>query len=136
MSELLCSVHGPYDSALGGCPYCTVGRPHASASLSDFDALTDLGFGQPAYSNKPSHVAPSWSSEAPTDLGDVSARSPKREEPVSDATELDYTPTGLMGILWVKSGPRRGNIYKIQNGIVVGRKSGGVALDDLKDLSL
>jgi hypothetical protein len=49
-----------------------------------------------------------------------------------DVTELDAPVKGVLAMLWVKEGPRRGRFYPIKHGTVVGRKEGGLILDDPK----
>jgi pSer/pThr/pTyr-binding forkhead associated (FHA) protein len=54
-----------------------------------------------------------------------------------DVTELEVAPsTGPLAMLWVKEGPRRGKFYPIRHGTVIGRKEGGLILDDPKVSSL
>ncbi len=52
-----------------------------------------------------------------------------REE---DVTELDVSMPPVLGLLWVKEGPRRGKYYPIKHGTVIGRKEGSLILDDPK----
>jgi len=87
----------------------------------------------------------SYDDEAPTDLG--SKRRGRRrfldiddEEETNigrlagsgDVTELDQVTTGMLGILWVKEGIRRGQIFKIKDNTVVSRREGDLILDDPK----
>ena len=39
---------------------------------------------------------------------------------------------GTLAILWVKEGERRGKIYKIQEGDILGKRDGNLILDDPK----
>ena len=139
-NELFCPTHGPYDASYGTCPYCSgdYKRPAPPPSLNEDDLPTDLGYSRPSAAGRPM-----VDTEAPTDLG---PRHPKGErfldidegetdfgrQVPDDFTELDFEPTGLMGILWVKDGRRRGKIYPIEDDTVIGRKSGGLVLDDPK----
>jgi hypothetical protein len=161
VAEKFCPKHGPYDASYATCPYCSgdYKRPPAPKPLSEDDLPTDLnqarqgsGGGVPedelptgfdAGGAAPQQGA--YNDEAPTDLG------PKRrggrrfldiddEEEThigrfagdGDVTELDQVATGLLGILWVKDGNRRGHIYKIKDNTVVSRKEGDLLLDDPK----
>lgn len=65
-----------------------------------------------------------YDSEEVTDIG--------RAGDSLEHTELAETPTGLLGILWVKEGRRRGHIHHIKNGAVVGRKTTTLIFDDPK----
>jgi len=49
-----------------------------------------------------------------------------------DVTELDAPAKGVLGMLWVKEGPRRGRFYPIKHGTEIGRKEGSLILDDPK----
>jgi hypothetical protein len=140
-AELICPKHGPYDASYGTCPYCqaeTTGRrPTEPRPLDEDDLPTDLGAAPGR--------ARSYGEEEPTDLG--SRHKGGRfldmdEEPTElgkwasreDVTELDASSVvaGPLAILWVKDGPRRGKIYKIKEGDVVGRKDGAIVMDDQK----
>lgn len=66
------------------------------------------------------------------DVDDEEATSLGRYARDMDITELDSVPTGLLGILWVKEGHRRGHIHRIKDGDVVGRKETSLVLDDPK----
>jgi hypothetical protein len=52
-------------------------------------------------------------------------------EDVTELYERDI-PIGMMGILWVKEGPRRGKMYQIKDNTFVGRKQGDILLSDPK----
>ena len=49
-----------------------------------------------------------------------------------DQTMLDIPELGTLGILWVLDGYRRGKIYKIGDGDLVGKREGKLILDDPK----
>lgn len=138
-AELFCPTHGPYDAAYGSCPYCsgTNKRPPVPQPLED-EMPTDLG------DNQPNRYAPFNEDDAPTDLGqarrpggrfldiDDEEATELGRRAIDDVTELDIVPTGLLGILWVRDGNRRGQIYKIKDGIVLGRNQGDLFIDDPK----
>jgi hypothetical protein len=161
VAEKFCPKHGPYDASYATCPYCSgdYKRPPAPKPLSEDDLPTDLNQARQASGGGvPEDELPTgfdaggaapqqgaYNDEAPTDLG------PKRrggrrfldiddEEEThigrfagdGDVTELDQVATGLLGILWVKDGNRRGHIYKIKDNTVVSRKEGDLLLDDPK----
>jgi hypothetical protein len=160
MAELVCKKHGPYDSSYGECPYCSGAnqptrgkRPEAPRPLDEDDMPTDLPrqgmAGYRAGDEEPTDPPRGGRSQGyeeddiPTDLG------PARREKFldvddeeetglgrfgrgDDETELDQLPTGLMGILWVKEGRRRGKIYPIKDGTEVGRRDAHLILDDSK----
>jgi len=133
--ELVCPIHGPYDAALGSCPYPhpeSAGRPMAPAPLDEDDLPTDLGAG-PAR-------AGGNDEEEPTDLGVARrGRGFLDEDEVTelrrerdDVTEIDEAEQGPLALLWVKDGMGRGRIFRIKDGANVGRKDGEVVLDDPK----
>lgn len=143
MAELVCPIHGPYDASYGTCPYCSgilkPDRPPRPQPLgaSEDDMPTALGNSAPAAG---------WDDEAPTEIGPGRAGRGRfldldEEEPTEigryaggDVTELDISSAeaGVLGILWVKEGRRRGRIYKIKDGTIIGRTQGDLALDDPK----
>jgi hypothetical protein len=144
MPELVCPKHGPYDSSYGTCPHCQAeagGRPVAPAPLDEDDLPTELG--PPGAGAPPGGMG---EDDLPTELGPRRGRSGgyvdlEDEELTSlgrmahdDVTELDFAQvkTGPLAILWVKEGPYRGRIYKVQDGSTVGRSDGDVILDDPK----
>lgn len=49
-----------------------------------------------------------------------------------DSTMLDDPEIGTLGILWVVDGVRRGKIYKIRDGDILGKREGDLYLDDPK----
>lgn len=131
--EGFCPIHGPFDGP--ACPYPHgESRPQNPAPLGgDDDLPTDLGGG---YS--PGGYG---DAEAPTEI-------PGRQRGILDAddaeatdigrvahediTELEAPQTVTLAMLWVKEGRRRGKYYPIRHGTVVGRKEGGLILDDPK----
>lgn len=143
--EAFCPEHGPYDASLGACPYPHAGavpRPGAPLPLED-DLPTDLGAGGgmpavgtparpgeegetelPAAARRGGHAAMDYEVEDETDLPRAG-----REE---DMTEIVGISTPVVGILWVKEGPRRGKFHPIKHGTVIGRKDGNLILDDPK----
>ena len=141
MTELVCPLHGPYDASYGSCPYCSGSamRPPRPTPLSEDEMPTSVGESVTPYAG-----AENWDDESPTMI------SPSRQggnfldfddEPTQlgrfasgDVTELDFSSAeeGLLGILWVKEGKRRGKIYKIKDGSIVGRTQGSLLLDDPK----
>lgn len=151
MPEELCPIHGPYDAALGGCPYCSgppnpdpldeeavptdPGIPGYQAGLNEEDLPTDPGYQGSQHRQQPNEGITDFSRDRPgqqrfdydqeidTELGG---------EARDDKTEPEYIPTGVLGILWVKEGYRRGQIFKIKDGTVIGRKEGSLLLDDPK----
>ena len=159
-AELVCPIHGPYDASLGTCPYCSNKRPPAPPSLGSEELPTDLGYGQSPAGPAPINMddlptdlgygrapaKPGVDEEAPTELGPSRKRGGrfldvddeeetelgKQYRRGEDITELDVVSTGILGILWVKEGHRRGQIYKIKDGYVLGRKDGDLILDDPK----
>ena len=147
--ELNCPDHGPYDASYGTCPYCSgdAKRPGPPPSLygdemptqiggggrSGYDeAPTEIGGGKGGFGEDPTEIGRAkrgggaFDDDDPTELG----KGGRRE----DFTELDFdlVEAGMMAILWVKKGRRRGHIYKIQDGAVVGREDGDVIMDDPK----
>lgn len=49
-----------------------------------------------------------------------------------DQTIIAIPELGPLAILWVKEGERRGKIYKIQEGDILGKRDGNLILDDPK----
>jgi hypothetical protein len=47
-------------------------------------------------------------------------------------TILDVPETGPLAILWMVKGDRRGKVYKIKDGYIIGRRDGDLYLDDPK----
>jgi hypothetical protein len=155
--ELFCPKHGPYDASYGTCPYCSGAykRPPEPKPLSEDDLPTDLGAGNQGrlsdedlptdlkYQGGPYDRRDS-DGDAPTVIGPSHKVSGKfLDEEVTtlgdrwretEKTELydENVPVGMMGILWMKEGDRRGKIYKLTDGAVVGRTHGDLILDDAK----
>lgn len=138
MPDLFCNIHGPYDASYGTCPYCSgrANRPPAPAPLDD-DLPTDIGLagGAQGYGGYGDDDSPTEipgrrggnfldSDDDPTELG-VRFRQ-------EDVTEIEFAETGVLGLLWVKEGSRRGHIYRIKDGATIGRSKGDVVLDDPK----
>ena len=139
MAELVCQIHGPYDSSYGTCPYCSgqANRPPAPDPLED-DLPTDLGGGP--------YQEGEWDEDnAPTELGDGYRGQGGRyyddemdpteigyRARLDDVTELDFVDTSVIGIFWVKEGSRRGQIHKIKDGTTIGRSRGDIIMDDPK----
>jgi hypothetical protein len=158
--ELFCPIHGPYDASLGSCPYCAGSGnrpPPPQISPLDDELPTDLG-GSPNYQNNVAYddlptdlghgenYAPGNESQGNTEISperraggaggyidfDEEEFTELSSERPEDVTELDYTPTGTLGILWIKTGPQRGKMFHIKNETVVGRNKGSLILDDPK----
>lgn len=134
-----CPNHGPYDG--NACPFppphgSIGGRPENPSPLDDDDIPTEPpgGYGTPGYDR----------GEEPTEIPRGQGRSDffnESEEPTEyglsghddlDVTELEAPPTVTLALLWVKEGHRRGRTYPIKHGMLVGRKEGGLILDDPK----
>ena len=156
-NEITCPIHGPFDASLGACPFCS-GQSQSPPAPDPLDAdnlETDLsgGMGREYY--------PQAEDDLQTDLNyrggqqaveedDWTEISRERIGPggfidlddegttqlgrgrKDDVTEVEYMPTAAIGILWVKSGNRRGQILKINDGDIIGRSEGNVILDDPK----
>lgn len=105
----------------------------------NFDEMpTDLGGAAPGRAFAGDDEAPTElpikrrSSGRFLDADDEEATSLGRFGRDNDMTELDAVPTGMLGILWVKEGHRRGHVHRIKDGDVVGRRDSGLVLDDPK----
>ena len=138
--EGFCPIHGPYNSALGACPYPhdSSNRPVPPTPLDEDDLPTDLGgYGEPA--------GPGFGEEAETEIparrrsgrGILDIEDEEETELPrglrDDVTELEIpTDIGPLAMLWIKEGPRRGKFYPIRRPTVIGRKEGGLILDDPK----
>ena len=120
-------------------------RPGMPTPLDD-DLPTDLGAGDETAPTMPSGGGGGYggSDEGATELPssrrsgrgilDLDAED-STELPRSardDVTELDAPVKGVLGMLWVKVGPRRGRFYPIKHGTLIGRKEGDLVLDDPK----
>jgi len=146
MAELLCPQHGPYDSSNGSCPYCagSTRRPQAPTPLED-DLPTDLGRA-PRPAGAYGGFAGGLDDEGPTQIGGKRKAGGRildmdDEEATQigrggsrglDETEIESPQTGAQAILWVKEGPRRGQIFKIKEEATIGRSEGTIILDDPK----
>jgi hypothetical protein len=132
MKEKLCTKHGPYDASLPACPYCSGGgRPPAPPSLDEDDMPTDLGVGG-SFGETPTDISPRRSKGGVVSLDDDEKTELGRSHLDDDVTEVEFVDTGVQAILWAKEGDRRGRIYKIKDGAVLGRKDGDLVLDDAK----
>jgi hypothetical protein len=90
--------------------------PRSARGYDEDEAPTEIGPGrQPGFLDL---------DEEETEIG--------RGRMMDDVTELEFVETGAIAILWVKEGHRRGKIFKIKDGTVVGRKDGDLILDDPK----
>jgi serine/threonine protein kinase len=140
-SELVCPVHGPYDASHGTCPFCSgvAPVPPAPSPLHEDEIPTDLGDGyvgggEGGGDDDPTDLGQAANAGAdghnvddvydPTELGQMGGS--------DEFTELDFEETGILGLLWVKEGSRRGQVFKIKDKSVVGRSEGDVILDDPK----
>lgn len=148
----LCPEHGPFDEDV--CPYCSGYRPPSPRPLDDAptdlrgaagyqggyvdgDAPTDLGQNaRGRRGGKPIDDATEISNRRAGNRGPVDYNEEEvtdiGKSRIDDHTEIEMVITGPLGILWVSRGNRRGQIYNIKNGTVVGRKKGSLLLDDLK----
>lgn len=104
----------------------------------DDESPTDLGAG----------YDPFVGDEAPTEIGGMGAGF-RRSHPAGsdeedtalgsssfiremDETLLDIPETGTLGLLWVLEGYRRGKLYQIGDGDLIGKREGKLILDDPK----
>ena len=142
--EGFCPIHGPYNASLGACPYQhdSSDRPAPPTPLSEDDLPTDLGgFDQPIGSSTPPGFDDEGETEIPAhrrggrgilDIDDEEETQLGRGAR-DDVTELEVTTTGgPLAILWVKEGRRRGKLYPIRHGTVIGRSESDLILDDPK----
>ncbi len=113
--EKFCPRHGPYDAALPECPYCAreAGRIPAQAG----GEAPERGY--PAAPPTEGVGGPFAAAAEPEDHTLLDAPPP-------------HAPPDLQGIFWVKRGPARGQIFRLQHGTIVGRSQGTVLLRDLK----
>jgi hypothetical protein len=150
--EYFCPEHGPYKSANGQCPYCAkTSRPGAPTPLgSNVDEIpTDPGPGGWGSSTRSGRTAPD--DDMPTHISgrqsghhgsyedeeETAIPRSQRDRDRIDETELadELEEVGLLGVLWVKSGRKRGKVIPIKDGTVVGRKEGdpvSQVIDDVK----
>ena len=135
MAKLICPTHGYYDASEGTCPMCRAQQfsPAAPAPLGSEDNMpTEIGGGGGGYSG--------GGGDAPTEIGAHSPANPAFTDETqisprmrNDVTEIDGpADTGPIAILWVKDGPRRGQIHRIKDGTVVGRSKADILLDEPK----
>jgi hypothetical protein len=161
VAEKFCPKHGPFDASYSTCPYCSgeIKRPPAPKSLSEddlptiIDQVQSTSRGVTQEDDLPTIIESGGSYhrkgyhdyEAPTDYGPRHSGDRRfldtdddedfnlgKLEMGEDITELDQVSTGMLGILWIKDGNRRGQIYKIKDSSVVGRREGDLILDDPK----
>lgn len=132
MKEKLCAKHGPYDASLAACPYCDGdGRPPAPMGLNEDDMPTDLGFGSSG-DDGPTDISRKRGRRSMSDLEEDEKTELGRLHRDDDMTEIEFAEIGVQAILWVKEGDKKGRIYKIKDGAVLGRKEGDIVLDDPK----
>jgi hypothetical protein len=136
--EGFCSIHGPFDGP--ACPYPHgESRPQNPTPLgNDDDAPTDLGGGggySPGYGDAEAPTEIPGRRQGILDADDAEATDIGRGAR-DDVTELESPQTVTLAMLWVKEGRRRGKYYPIRHGTVVGRKEGGLILDDPKVSSM
>jgi hypothetical protein len=154
--EGFCKRHGPYDAALGKCPYCARerGLPEAPPSLDDLETDPWGGRGRPARA--------AYEEEEETDPRGGRARQELLDEDVTDwprrrrdrreededvtvwpkrragrewdedETVVEGAPSGLLGFLIVKEGMRRGQVHRIRDGTTIGRKEAKILVRDSK----
>ena len=152
--ELFCPQHGPYNAALGACPYCgSGGRPGPARPLDDEMPTEAFGARPPSPAGGGSYDGGEDATMAPARKGSgggggkggyeedatiLPERQRRRldedEEPF--VTVLDRAETGLIGWLIVKSSPimSRGHIMKIKPGAIWGRdtRKANIIIDDDK----
>ncbi len=120
MAEVLCVLHGPYDEALGACPYClreAGGRPRPPLPLGDEPPTDPFGDTSPRVVHTPHPDAAQVA--APTYIGRGAALLSFDE--AANATVVDHRSGGLMGWLVVKAGGHYGEIVLITPGKILGR---------------
>ncbi len=131
MAKLICPIHGYYDASEGSCPYCRGEQPQAPAPLGD-DAPTQIGQGnfEGDYGNEATEIGGGYAGGGggmgytdQTELGRAHR---------NDVTEIEFKDEGPIAMLVVKAGPRRGQIHRIKDGIVLGRSNGEILLDEPK----
>jgi len=131
MAKLICPTHGYYDASEGDCPMCRGhnAEPNAPIPLGD-DMPTEIGQGGMGYrggfGEDPTELGNNYYQggyNGKTELGNIHRQ---------DQTEIDIVDDGPLGLLWVKEGPRRGQIHKIKHNTVMGRSQGEILVDDPK----
>jgi len=132
MAKLICPTHGYYDASEGTCPMCRgyVGGPQGPIPLDD-ELETEIGRGVGSFNG--------GYGDEPTELGQGMYAGPGFSDKTElgqsyreDVTEIAFKEEGSIGLLWVKDGPRRGQIHRIKDGSVVGRSRGDILIDDPK----
>ena len=146
-NEIVCPKHGPYSAHLGSCPICRggSGRPTPPRPLDEEDNIsTDLGGG--VYRASPAGGHREYSAnqdDMPTDIPSRrvgQGRILDEDDEATnfhprgkvDETELDFKPSEVEVILWVKEGNRRGKIYKVKDQDIIGSRNTDIVLDDPK----
>jgi hypothetical protein len=71
----------------------------------------------------PTEIGMGADTDLPTDIGYGSR---------DDETEIDFVDDSMVAMLWVKEGNRRGKIYPIKDGYIVGREDQDIPLEDPK----
>lgn len=149
MEEKFCNLHGPYPASLPACPYCQGQAIPQQPQLSAMDdaAPTDMraamggvmgGFSPEDQPTDPGFRPGGGYASDRTDFavqrgGILNDESTQLGAAHVDAvTEIEDVGVGLLGILWVKNGRRRGQIFPIQEGSIIGRTQGTILLDDPK----
>ena len=132
MAKLICPIHGYYDASEGSCPMCRgqVGGPQGPVPLDD-DMPTEIGRGNGYFDGGFGDD----STELGQGMGGGSGFTDKTELGQAyreDVTEIEFKDEGPIGLLWVKEGPRRGQIHRIKDGSVIGRSRGDILLDEPK----
>jgi hypothetical protein len=150
MEEKFCNLHGPYPANLPACPYCQGKSIPQSPQLSMMDDAAPTAMPGGMGSRMGRGVSPE---DQPTDAGFGMAGGGVVDQTdfavhrggihddestqlgavhVDAVTEIEDIGVGLLGILWVKNGRRRGQIFPIQEGTIIGRTQGTILLDDPK----
>lgn len=128
MAEALCPRHGPYDAALGSCPYCA--RSGRGARPGPPQPLGDEETGaRPRGGGVGDDEETLWRDRRPLpesdDDDDVTQFGRRGRgaagDDLEDRTEPLHEKKGLLGWLIVTDGPRRGHIYPIQHGATIGK---------------
>ena len=152
--EGFCEKHGPYDAALGRCPYCERerGLPAAPPALDDelptdpwggrgraaggSDEVTDPRGRAQQYESEldeitdwPKRRGGDWDDEDETQLPGGRRRRGGWED---DETVVERSEKGLLGYLIVKEGMRRGQVQRIRHGTTIGRGDSDILIRDQK----
>lgn len=131
MAELICPMHGHYDASYGTCPVCSGqgNRPSPPTPLVEDDMPTDIdggGFDGDWDDNfDPTEIGAGSGTEQFTEIGRGGR---------ADETELydDFGDEGMLALLWIKDGRRRGRTYSVKDGFDIGREDQDIILDDPK----